>query len=167
MKKHFSTLTFILFLSTASGIFAQNDKLAVGVQYHSNSMGLSIKYNLDSKSSIQGILNPVSVGDFSNNYFGGRYNYYLETGEFGKLKPYVFGGLGIVTYNYRYSSSQGGAFNDETRSFLAYSIGAGLQGRLTENLELSGDLGFGKLNISSGNGSTGIALGFGLHYYLN
>jgi opacity protein-like surface antigen len=167
MKNHFSTLTFILFLSTASGIFAQNDKLAVGVQYHSNSMGLSIKYNLDSKSSIQGIFNPVSVGDFSNNYFGGRYNYYFETGEFGNLKPYVFGGLGIVTYTYRYSNTQGAAFNDETRSFLGYSLGAGLQGRLTENLELSGDLGFGRLNVSSGSGSSGITLGFGLHYYLN
>jgi len=119
MKKLLSTIAIILFLSTASPIFAQNDKLAVGVQYHSNSMGFSIKYNLDSKSSIQGILNPVSVGDFSNNYFGGRYNYYFETGEFGKLKPYVFGGLGIVTYNYRYSSTPSGAFNDETRSFLA------------------------------------------------
>ncbi len=153
MKKLLATFSIILCLLTTSQIFAQNEKLGVGIQYHANSMGLSVKYHLDSKSSIQGIINPISLGDLSANYFGGRYNYYFDTNEFGKLRPYIFGGLGIVTYNYRYTNTPGGAYNNDSRSFLGYSVGAGLQGRLTENLELSGDLGFGRLNISSGNGS--------------
>lgn len=129
-------------------------------------MGLSVKYNVDSKSSIQGTINPISVGDLSMNFFGGRYYYYFETSEFGQLKPYAFGGLGIVTYNYKFSNITGGVLNDYKGNFLGYSAGAGLMGRLTENLELSGDLGFGRLNVSSGIGVTGFNLGIGLHYYV-
>ena len=166
MKKFLSTITIFLCFMTSYSTFAQNEKLAVGVQYQAFSMGLSLKYNLDSKSSVQGIINPISVGDLSINYFGGRYNYYFETDEFGKLKPYVFGGLGIVTYNYKLAGMTNNILNDYSGNFLGYSAGAGLQGRLTENLELSGDLGFGRLNVSSGLGVSGFTLGFGLHYYL-
>jgi hypothetical protein len=167
MKKLLSTITILFCLIASSTAFAQNDNLAVGIQYHAYSMGLSVKYNLDRRSSIQGIINPLSVDGLNMNYFGGRYNYYFDTNEFGKLRPYVFGGLGVVTYNYRYATVAGGAVSDDHRSFLGLSAGAGLQGRITENLELSGDLGFGRLNVSSGNGVTGLTLGFGIHYYLN
>lgn len=136
-----------------------NNKLALGLQYQTLTFGASIKYQIDRHSVIQASFNPISVDVTNLNYYGGRY-YYLFPQDSPRFTPYLFAGAGLVTYNsksYNYNYSG---------SFFGYNAGGGFEGRVVDNLALSLDAGYGKLNFSGFYTVIGLNLGFGIHYYI-
>jgi hypothetical protein len=157
--------SFVLILGTVI-TYGQNEKVAVGIQYQTLTYGLSVKYNVDENSTIQGTINPISADAANLNFYGARY-YYNFTQSNSKITPYLFAGAGIITYKYKLSSMSGGLLNDISGSFFGYSLGGGISGRVANNLELSGDAGYGRLNLVEGISAAGVNLGFGIHYYLN
>jgi opacity protein-like surface antigen len=156
-------LSIILLSSIVSN--AQNNKLGIGAQYSATSLGLSIKYNLDKNSTIQGTINPISAGTFNINFYGGRYYYHFPQDN-SPLRPYVYGGAGLITFNYKLSGISGGILNDSSSSFFGYSAGGGLAFDIIEKLEGSADIGYGKIDISSGLAVSSATLGIGIHYYI-
>lgn len=61
MKKTLSKIFVVILLSTGI-LSAQKNKIGIGAQYSASSFGLSLKYNIDKNSSIQGTINPISAG---------------------------------------------------------------------------------------------------------
>jgi hypothetical protein len=163
-KKSIICASILLLLTIIS--YGQNEKVAVGIQYQTFTYGLSVKYNVDENSTVQATVNPVSFSAANLNFYGARYYYNFPQSN-SKITPYLFAGAGLITYKYALSSMTGGILNDVSGSFLGYSAGGGISGRLGTNLELSGDAGFGKLNFVEGLSVSGINLGIGLHYYIN
>ncbi|CAM3854318.1 outer membrane protein [Aquirufa aurantiipilula] len=145
---------------------AQNEKLAFGLQYQTLTYGLSAKYNINMNSAIQATINPISTNNLNLNFYGGRYYYnFAEGGD--HIVPYLFAGAGIISYKYELAKLTSGYVKDISGSFFGYNAGGGLSGRPTKNLELSLDLGYGKLNVEDGLSIAGLNLGFGIHYYIN
>lgn len=171
MKKLFFNRSLVCalvaFITMCSqGAFAQSEKFALGLQYQSLTYGLSAKYNINTNSTIQATINPISANDFNLNFYGARY-YYSFSKEGEQITPYLFAGAGIMTYKYEFAKLTGGVINDYSGSFFGYNAGAGVKGRIAKKIELSADLGYGKLNFSDGLGIAGVNLGFGIHYCIN
>lgn len=158
-------LSSLLIISTTIITYGQNEKVAVGVQYQTLTYGLSVKYNVDENSTIQATINPISANAANLNFYGARYYYNFSQPD-SKITPYLFAGAGLITYKYKFSALTGGILNDISGSFFGYSIGGGISGRVANNLELSGDAGYGRLNLVEGISAAGVNLGFGIHYYI-
>lgn len=155
--------TLILIVSVIAK--SQDRKFGIGAQYSATSLGISLKYNIDKNSTIQGTINPISAGTFNVNFYGGRYYYHFPQDN-SPLKPYLYGGAGLITFNYKLSGLSGGLLNDYSDSFFGYAAGGGLAFNIVEGLEGSADLGYGKIDISSGLAVSAATLGLGLHYYI-
>jgi hypothetical protein len=163
MKKNILIIALILLGTIYAN--AQKEKFALGLQYQTLTYGLSGKYNIDEHSTIQATINPISGNAMNLNFYGARYYYNFPQSN-SKVTPYAFAGAGLITYKYKLSSMTGGILNDISGSFFGYNIGGGISGRVGENFELSGDLGYGRLNFLEGLSVSGINLGFGIHYYI-
>ena len=159
-------LVAIGIITLSNQAFSQQGKVALGIQYQTLTFGVSAKYNIDDNSSIQASINPISSDNLNLNFYGGRY-YYNFSNSSSKVTPYLFAGAGVVTYKVKLAAATGGILNDISGNFFGYNAGVGLKTEVFENLEISGDLGFGKLNLNNGISATGLNLGFGIHYYLN
>lgn len=162
MKKIIIT-TLILIVSFIGK--SQDRKFGIGAQYSATSLGLSLKYNIDKNSTIQGSINPISAGTFNMNFYGARYYYHFPQ-ENSPLRPYVYGGAGAITYSYKLSGLSGGLLNDYSDSFFGYAAGGGLAFDIVKKLEGSIDLGYGKIDVSSGLAVSAATFGFGVHYYI-
>ncbi len=147
-------------------VTAQNEKLGIGLQYQAFTYGLSAKYNIDINSSVQATINPISANSLNMNFYGARYYYHFPQ-EDSPLKPYLFGGAGLITFSYKLSALSNGILKDYSDSFFGYSAGGGLAFKIVEKLEGSADIGYGKIDISNGIGVSSATLGVGLHYYIN
>ena len=163
MKKPLKII-FVLLLIT-NIIYAQKNKIGIGAQYSASSFGLSIKYNIDPNSTIQGTINPISSGSLNMNFYGARYYYHFPQ-ENTPLIPYLYGGAGLITFSYKLGSLSNGLLNDYNDSFFGYAAGGGLAFDIIDKLEGSADVGYGKINISNGLAVSSATLGIGLHYYL-
>lgn len=159
-------LSSLLLITATIFVYGQNEKVAVGVQYQTLTYGLSIKYNVDENSSLQATINPISLNSANLNFYGARYYYNFPQSN-SKITPYLFAGAGLITYKYKFSALTGGILNDISGSFFGYSVGGGISGRVANNLEFSGDAGYGRLNLVEGISAAGVNLGFGIHYYIN
>ena len=162
MKKLLITTIILLSVIIAN---AQKNKFGIGAQYSATSFGLSVKYNIDKNSTIQGTINPISAGSFNINFYGGRYYYHFPQDN-SPLRPYVYGGAGLINFSYKLSGLSGGILKDYNDSFFGYAAGGGLAFDIVDNLEGSADIGYGKIDISSGLAVSAATLGFGLHYYI-
>ncbi len=164
MKKQtfFITIIFVFLINIANG---QKNKFGIGAQYSATSYGLSLKYNLDQNSTIQGTINPISAGSLNINFYGGRYYYHFPQANT-SLKPYLYGGAGLITFSYKLSNLSGGLLNDYNDSFFGYAAGGGLAFDIIDKLEGSADIGYGKIDISSGLAVSSATIGLGVHYYL-
>lgn len=161
-----NTIKIIFALLLISNIInAQKHKIGVGAQFSAASLGLSVKYNLDKNSTIQGTINPISAGSLNMNFYGARYYYHFPQ-ENSSLRPYVYGGAGLITFNYKLSSLSNGNLKDYNDSFFAYAAGGGLAFDIIDKLEGSADVGYGKIGTSNGLAISAGTIGFGLHYYL-
>jgi hypothetical protein len=168
VMKTFKTLAAIIlvastFISKTSS--AQNDKLAIGVQYSAFTAGASVKMSIGGPSQLQATINPISAGDIKMNFYGARYIYNFSKDNNSTITPYAFGGVGLISWKMKLAQ-YGMGLSDMSDSFLGYSAGAGVEGRLGTNLALSGELGYGKMNVAAGIGVAGVIYGVGLHYYI-
>ena len=145
--------------------FAQNEKLAIGLQYTGFTAGASVKFAIGGPSQLQATINPISAGDLNMNFYGGRYIYNFKKDNNSTISPYAFGGLGLISWKMKLEQ-YGMGIPNMSGSFLGYSAGGGVEGRLGTNLALSGELGFGKMNVVEGLNVSGIIYGVGLHYYI-
>jgi len=139
-----------------------NRKVGLGLQASLPSLALSAKFALSESSMIQANMAPFGSGVFSINYYGGRYIYRFPDSNGGtvELDPYVFTGLGALTYKLD-------LLGDVTRdSFLAYSVGGGAELIVAKKLGISAELSYGRMNVLAGLGVSGIFAGGGFHYYL-
>jgi opacity protein-like surface antigen len=170
MKKSFySIITMLIavgFISIGNQAFGQQGKVALGIQYQTLTFGASAKYNIDDFSSIQASINPISSDNLNLNFYGGRY-YYNFFVPSNKVTPYLFAGAGVVTYKVKLAAATGGILSDISGNFFGFNAGGGIKAEVIKNLELSGDLGYGKLNLNNGISAAGLNLGFGIHYYIN
>lgn len=150
----------LLLLTTASLnlVSGQDTKNTFGIGFQSSLpvYGLSVKYALSEQSVVQATIAPFGSGDFKINFYGGRYIHRFQSED--ALNPYLFGGLGLITF-----SGYGTTSSD---NFISYSAGGGLEYIVAGALGLSADLGYGKFGVSNGLGVSGIFLGIGIHYYI-
>lgn len=137
--------------------------LGIGMQSSFPVWGASVMYNAGPKISAQGVL-----GAFGTlKMYGARVLYRLDRGA--NARPYVFGSLGMFSYDgYRLSSS-GYSLDKTTETVFGFGAGGGVE-YFFEGLS---DLGF---NAEIGFGSTkfkeidynfsAISFGVGVHYYI-
>lgn len=151
------------FISKTS--IAQNEKLAIGVQYSAFTAGASVKMSIGGPSQLQATINPISAGDIKMNFYGARYIYNFNNDNNSSITPYAFGGVGLISWKMKLAQ-YGLGLSDMSDSFLGYSAGGGVEGRLGTNLALSGELGYGKMNVAAGVGVSGVVFGAGLHYFI-
>lgn len=163
MKNTFKIIFALLLISNI--VNAQKNKIGVGAQYSASSFGLSVKYNVDQNSTIQATINPISAGTLNMNFYGARYYYHFPQ-ESTPLRPYVYGGAGLITFSYKLSGLTNGMLKDYSDSFFGYAAGGGLAFDIVERLEGSADVGYGKIDTSNGLAVSAATVGVGLHYYL-
>jgi hypothetical protein len=166
--KIFKTLVAIIIISTtfiSTTSTAQNEKLAIGVQYSAFTAGASVKMSIGGPSQLQATINPISAGDIKMNFYGARYIYNFKKDNNSSITPYAFGGMGLINWKMKLAK-YGMGLSDMSDSFIGYSAGGGVEGRLGTNLALSGELGYGKMNVADGIGVAGVVYGFGLHYFI-
>ena len=159
MKKNFMILFYVVLISIAFSSNAQDIKRTFGLGFQSSFpvVGISAKYAITQSSVIQATIAPFSSGDAKINFYGGRYIYRFINDESNPLNPYVFGGVGLITFSYLGTTSS---------SFFSYSAGGGVEYIVANALGLSADLGYGKLNVTADAGVAGIFFGAGIHYYI-
>lgn len=156
----------LILLASVSLSNAQDVKRSVGfgLQTAFPSFGLSAKYAINDASMVQAIIAPFGTGTWNTNYFAGRYLHrFLDAADLGSgvsLDPYVYGSLGVVTYNWKYA---GYKYKD---SFFSFGVGGGAEVVLGEKFGVSAEIGLGQFGISNYSSSFGLMSGIGLHYYI-
>lgn len=153
------------FLLISNMVYSQKNRIGIGGQYSASSFGLSLKYNIDQNSTIQGTINPISAGTLNMNFYGARY-YYNFPQQNSPLRPYLYGAAGLITFSYKLSSLSNGLLKDYNDSFFGYAAGGGLAFDIIDKLEGSADIGYGKIDTSNGLAVSAATIGVGLHYYL-
>lgn len=164
MKKVLLFSMIVLASFTMANAQDGDRKLGVGLQSSFPSFGLSVKYAITDQSVVQATVAPFGSGTWKMNFFSGRYLHrWLDAASLGSnssIDPYVFAGLGLVTYKW---NGMGG--NDKD-SFISYGFGGGAEFVLGSKFGIALELGLGKFGISAGEGVFGITGGLGLHYYI-
>ncbi len=165
MKKIVLSLCILIF---ACNVKAQDVKRTFGIGFQSSLpvYGLSVKYALNTNSVVQATIAPFASGDFKLNFYGGRYLYRFISDESNKLDPYVYGGVGLISYTTPSYDMNTGAITNKSNSFFSYSAGGGVEYSIAGALGLSLELGYGKLNVTNGDGVSGVFFGGGIHYYI-
>jgi hypothetical protein len=163
--KSLSIIILVITIFFTKNTFAQNEKLAIGVQYTGLTAGASLKLSIGGPSQLQATINPISAGDLKMNFYGARYLYNFKNDKNSSITPYVFGGLGMISWKMKLEQ-YGMGIPNMSGSFLGYSGGGGVEGRLGTNLALSGELGYGKMSVIDGLDVSAIIYGVGLHYYI-
>jgi opacity protein-like surface antigen len=139
--------------------------LGVGLQSSLPTYGLSVKYGITKQSVVQATIAPFGSGIFSTNFYGGRYIHRFTDDDQGKvsLDPYVFAGVGLMTFKTDLSGFGLGSSSD---SFISYSLGGGVELLVARKLGISAEIGYGKMNIIDGLGVNSILAGGGIHFYI-
>jgi hypothetical protein len=167
IKVAFCIIVFALLLNCFKG-FAQKEKLSIGTTYQLNTIGLSINHSINSNSSIQVDLNPISLVGSNLKYFGGRYSYALGSiSSTGWTSPYVFASSGLVTANNQIEDLTNGNIVDRHESALGLNFGVGFKWFRFGGFEYSTETGYAFVRVMEDSSiSTGLSLGMALRYYI-
>lgn len=145
-----------------------NRNLGFGLQSSFPTFGLSAKIGISDRLLAQAIVAPFTSAKskdfgYSVNFFGARGNYRLSDPD-ASVVPYAFAGAGVIRSSLNFMGTK------STTNYLGWSLGAGLEffPGFADNLGVSGELGYGSMNVNSvGVSVSGISLGIGLHYFVN
>ncbi len=157
IKKILCGIITVIFLSQSTLYAKENsytDNLSVGVQSSGlSSTGLSVKYALNDKFTLQGILG--MLGTVSNYSARAIYNFKQDD----NFKYYGYGSVGVWKYS-DYLANE---------TSMGFGIGAGLNydvrklDKTLPPLFLSAEIGFDFINFSYYSYG-GLGVGFGVHY---
>lgn len=177
MKKIALIFSMVIFISVQSNaqvkksavvkntpVESKKNTLGFGFQASLPAWGLSAKYAISDKATIQATIAPFSGGVTKINFYGLRYIHKLKLETPTAIDPYLFGGAGIITYSTDLSSL--GVNQKSSDSFSSYSFGAGFEYVTANVLGLSLDLGYGKLSVTNGMALSSLFFGGGVHYYI-
>ena len=138
MKKIALIFSMVIFVSVQSNaqvkkntivkntpVESKKNTLGFGFQASLPAWGLSAKYAISDKATIQATIAPFSGGVTKINFYGLRYIHKLKLETPTAIDPYLFGGAGIITYSTDLSSfgvnqksSDSFSINDKKHSFL-------------------------------------------------
>jgi hypothetical protein len=168
-----SVIIILIFTSSVLQMQAQdvNRKFGVGLQSAFPTFGLSAKYAITDQSVVQATLAPfgtsVDGASFQMNFYGARYIHRFPGNEGTSvvLDPYVFGGVGLISYTSNYNDYFLDEYNS-SESVLGYSVGGGIELIFLKKLGWSLEAGYGKMSISGGIAVNTLIFGSGIHFYI-
>ena len=138
-------------------------RLGVGIQTSFPLGGISGKLDLTKQHSAQaivGIFGPLST-------YSGRYLYnFSEDGKNFRIKPYLYGQVGLWSYDFQ-SFDQNFQLIEDTENSFGFGAGAGIEWHykpLSDKLRFNIELGFGKVDLIYYEWKT-TTFGGGIHYY--
>lgn len=137
--------------------------LGIGMQSSFPVWGASVMYNASPRVSVQGVL-----GAFGTlKMYGGRALYRFDRGS--GVRPYVFGSLGMFSYEgYRLSNS-GYSVDKTTETVFGVGAGGGVEYFFQglSDLGFNAEIGFGSVKFKEIDYNfSAISVGVGVHYYI-